>query len=67
MRILGIPLMLIGLVDETQSLVRVVISHKCQCGGQWQSGLFTPPQKVRGGSPGSLSAEPMPVMAASIV
>ena len=31
--------MLIGLVDETQSLVRVVISHKCQwqCGGQWQS------------------------------
>ncbi len=25
--------MVIGLVDETQSLVRVVFSHICQCGG----------------------------------
>ena len=31
MRILGIPLMLIGLVDETQSLVRVVFSQ-LMCG-----------------------------------
>ena len=59
--------MVIGLVDETQSLVRVVFSHASAAGGQWQSGLFMPPQKVRGGSPGSLSAESMPVMAASIV
>ncbi len=35
-----------------------------QDGGQWFHGLFMPPQKVRGGSPGSLSAEHLPLMAA---
>ena len=59
--------MVIGLVDETQNLVRVAFSRICQCGGQWQSGLFMSPQKVRGGSQSNLSAEPMPLMAAPIV
>ncbi len=58
-----IPITLLGLVGS-QALVRVVLSHACQCASQWFHGLFMPPQKVRGGSPGSLSAEPMPMMAA---
>ena len=62
--------MLIGLVDETQSLVRVVLSHfslMASAASQWFHGLFMPPQKVRGGSQSSLSAESVPLMAAPIV
>ena len=60
--------MVLGLVDETHSLVRVVFSQLMPVrAASGFHGLFMPPQKVRGGSQSSLSAEPMPLMAASIV
>ena len=52
--------MLIVLVDETQSLVRVVLSYNASAASQWFHGLFSATQD----SAGSLSAELMPVMAA---
>ena len=64
MRILKIAVTVLGLVGEPRVLVRVEFLNDASAASQWFHGLFMPPQKVRGGSPGSLSAESMPVMAA---
>ena len=56
--------MVIGLVDETQSLVRVVFSH-ASAAASGSLACSCLPRKSE--EAGSLSAESMPVMAASIV
>ena len=67
MRILRIAVTVLGLLGEPRVLVRVEFLTDASAASQWFHGLFMPPQKVRGGNPGSLSAEPMPLMAAPIV
>ena len=67
MRILKIAVTVLGLVGEPRVLVRVEFLNDASAASQWFHGLFMPPQKVRGGSQSSLSAEPMPLMAAPIV